>query len=253
MWRIIVEKIKRVIVRIDATRCDGCGICVESCAEGAIRMVDGKAQLVSDHYCDGLGDCLQTCSAGAITLETRLADAFDAKAAEEHVAAMKSQTDEKPLPCGCPGSMSRELQPSQSPCCGGEDEDECGCETASAVSRLKNWPVQLALVPPSAPYLREANLLLVADCVPVAMPDFHDRFLKTGPVIIACPKLDANEPQVDKLATILRTACPTSLTVLRMEVPCCKGLVRVAEEALRKADSHTPLQEHVIKIDGQVE
>ena len=257
-------KIERTIVRIDADKCNGCGVCVDSCAEGAIRLVDGKARLVSDQYCDGLGACLGPCPAGAITLETRLADAFDAQAAEERVAAMKcpenktagddctgsSDGHAKPLACGCPGGLSRELRPSQDSCCGGGESEE---GAAPAVSRLKNWPIQLALIPPSAPYLRGVDLLLAADCVPAAMPDFHARFLKNSPLIIACPKLDDNEAQVDKLAAILRTARPASLTVLRMDVPCCGGLVRVAEEATRRADSHTALQVKTVGIDGRIQ
>ena len=238
-------KIERPVIRIDATKCNGCGVCVDSCAEGAIQLVDGKARLVSEQYCDGLGACLKPCPTGAITLEARLADAFDAEAAEKHAAEMQS-----PLACGCPGSMSRELRPSQDSCrCGDEDEKA----PAPAVSRLRNWPVQLALVPPSAPYLHGADLLLAADCVPAATPDFHTRFLGSDPLIIACPKLDDNEAQVDKLAAILRAARPASLTVLRMEVPCCGGLVRVAEETIREADTHTPLRIRIVKIDGQVD
>jgi len=256
-------KIERTIVRIDANKCNGCGVCVDSCAEGAIQMLDGKARLVSDHYCDGLGACLGPCPTGAITLEKRLADAFDAHAAEEHVAAMKGPENEttsddctgssdrhgEPLACGCPGSMSRELRPSQDSCC---CDDESEGMAAPAVSRLKNWPVQLALIPPSAPYLRGADLLLAADCVPAAMSNFHARFLKNSPLIIACPKLDDNEAQVNKLAAILLAANPASLTVLRMEVPCCGGLVRVAEEVIRRTDSHMPFQVKTIGIDGRI-
>jgi len=242
-------KIERTIVRIDAEKCNGCGVCADACAEGAIRMVEGKARLVSEAYCDGLGACLGPCPVGAITLETRLADPFDAEAAESHAARPETECEE-PLACGCPGSMSRDLRPSQdSCCCSGEDE----AASAPAVSRLTNWPVQLALVPPAAPYLHGADLLLAADCAPVALPDFHERFLKNAPLIIACPKLDDNEPQMEKLAAILRIARPASLTVLRMEVPCCGGLVGVAEEAMRRAGTEVPLRVCVAKIGGGVQ
>lgn len=266
---------ERKIVQIDAEKCNGCGICVNSCAEGAIQMVDGKAKLVSDNYCDGLGACLGPCPTGAISIITRKADAFDAEAAEKHVerlrggmqkepagAALRNALDEEsatPTPptlgCGCPGSMSRSLKqpaPMAEACgcgCGCADEDEGG----PAQSELMNWPVQLKLVPAGAPYLKNADILLAADCAAVAAPDFHRRFLHGRPVIIACPKLEENEPQVRKLAEIIQAAHPASITVLRMEVPCCGGLVRIAEEAIRRAGGNVPLHKVVLGIDGGVQ
>lgn len=265
---------ERQIVHIDEEKCNGCGICISSCAEGAIQMIDGKAKLVSDSYCDGLGACLAPCPTGAISIISRPAEAFDAEAAERHVEKMKAASarpaggcpgsaaktlrpqakptsPEQTLACGCPGGMSRSLKEKH----GGGDACACSGEAASApaaASQLMNWPVQLKLVPPSAPYLKGADLLLAADCTPVAVPDFHSRFLKNRPVVIACPKLEDNEPQAAKLADILRTARPSSLTVLRMEVPCCGGLVRVAEEAIQRSGLDIRLDTVIISVDGTV-
>ncbi len=262
-----MSTIERKIVHIDADKCNGCGVCVNSCAEGAIQMIDGKAKLVSDSYCDGLGACLGPCPTGAITIVTRPADEFDAEAAEKHVERLKHAQKGKPaggcpgtaaktlkpqpepLACGCPGTMSRTLK-AASPCsCCDEEEGT----SAPAASQLMNWPVQLALVPPTAPYLRGADLLLAADCAAVALPDFHARFLRNRPVIIACPKLDANDPQIAKLAAIIQAARPASITVLRMEVPCCGGLVRVAEEAIKRSGIEVALKTVVAGTDGSAE
>ncbi len=250
----------RKIVSIDKEKCNGCGICVSACHEGAIRMVDGKAELVSDSYCDGLGDCLAPCPTGAISIVERAADAYDEEAVRERMAgrhvgggcpgsAVKSlkaagapAQEPEALPCGCPGSLSQTLK---------SESGSCACESgASAASELMNWPVQLRLVPPSAPYLRGADILLAADCAPVAVPDFHRRYMRNRPVIIACPKLEDNGPQIAKLAEILKTAQPASITVVRLEVPCCGGLVRAAEQAVAAAGTGTPVRAVVVGIDG---
>lgn len=241
---------ERKIVQIDPEKCNGCGICVDACHEGAIQMVDGKAKLVSDIYCDGLGDCLGPCPTGAISIITRKAEAFDAEAVEERMQE-KKQAEAAPLPCGCPGSMSRSLKAAAPEVCSCGCDCESGKDAAPAESELMNWPLQLKLVPPAAPYLKGADVLLAADCTAVAVPNFHQRYLKNRPVIIACPKLEENEPQVRKLADILATAKPASLTVLRMEVPCCGGLVRVAEEAVRLAGTGTPVRTVVVGTDGR--
>lgn len=226
----------RKIVSIDRDKCNGCGVCVRACHEGAIRMVDGKAELVSDSYCDGLGDCLGPCPTGAISLVEREAEAYDEAAVAARAGA---------LPCGCPGSMARTLKRASRPA-----PRETGGGAAPTASELMNWPVQLRLVPPSAPYLRGADILFAADCVPAAAPDFHARFLKNRPLVIACPKLEDNEPQIAKLAEILGAARPASLTVARMEVPCCGGLVRIAERAVELAGTGTPIETVIVGIDG---
>ncbi len=241
----------RKIVSIDREKCTGCGVCVDACHEGAIRMADGKAELVSDSYCDGLGDCLAPCPAGAISIVEREAAAYDEAAVAERMRARRSPAGDGAagaLECGCPGTLAKALKAASAPCGG-----DAGASSRSAASELMNWPVQLRLVPPSAPYLRGADLLLAADCVPVAAADFHRRFLKNRPVVIACPKLDDTAPHIEKLAAVLKAARPASLTVARMEVPCCGGLVRVAEQAIAAAGTGTELRTVVVGIDGRGE
>ncbi len=254
----------RKIVKIDEEKCNGCGLCVPSCAEGALRIVNGKARLVSEVYCDGLGACLGRCPQDAITIEERDAAEFDEAQVGAHLAR-ETQAKTAPAACpshvhhrepahaahghhhahagGCPGAMARELKPATSA------HAPAG---AAAPSQLANWPVQLTLVPPSAPYFRNANLLLVADCVPFALADFHTRLLRGNPVAIACPKLDDTGEYVEKLAHIIRGSNLQSLTVVRMEVPCCGGLVRIAEAALEHAGLPVPFKEITIGIGGDV-
>jgi len=231
----------RKIVKIDEEKCTGCGDCATACAEGAIEMVDGKARLVSDTYCDGLGACLGTCPADAITIEEREAKPFDEEATEKRIAAAVS---EKPLPCGCPGSMSYEIKR--------EPASESEASAVAAQSELTHWPVQLALVPPDAPYFREADLLLVADCVPFALAGFHGRFLRGRPVVVGCPKLDDPEAHTRKLAEVLSHSTIQSLTVVYMEVPCCSALTRIAESAIAASGKEIPLREVTVTIDGKV-
>lgn len=261
---------QRKIVQIDADKCNGCGLCVDACHEGAIQMVDGKAKLVSDIYCDGLGDCLGPCPTGAISIITREADAYDQKAVDKHLETLNRKKQmsggcpgsasrslkekpagdaaEAPLPCGCPGSQSRELKSAGKSAC--ECEEKGAASNEAVRSELMNWPVKLDLIPPRAPYLYGAELILAADCVPVATPDFHSKYLRRGPVAIACPKLNENEPQIEKLKSIIQASTPASITVLRMEVPCCGGLVRVAEEAIRRSGVEVPLHVEVVAVDG---
>jgi ferredoxin len=196
---------RREIVQIDEAKCDGCGLCVPSCADGAIQIVDGKARLIADKYCDGLGACLGQCPRGAITIVQREAEAFDEQAAP-----------------------------------------------ADSSAGLANWPVQLHLVPVGAPFLQQADLVLVADCVPLALADFHRRLLRGRPVMMGCPKLDDAGFYTQKLVEICTTANINSLTVVHMEVPCCQGLVRIAEEALRMSGSPVPLEEVTVSIRGKV-
>lgn len=254
---------ERKIIQIDENKCNGCGICVDACHEGAIQMVDGKARLVSDIYCDGLGDCLGPCPTGAISIITRQAEAYDEEAVAQRMASVQNATapsghacpgsaarELKPkspagdLPCGCPGSMSRSLKESAA----------CSCDTehsqSTLESELMNWPVQLKLVPPGAPYLKSANILMAADCTAFAVPDFHSRFLQNKPVIISCPKLEDNAPQIAKMTEIIRTAKPTSITIVRMEVPCCGGLVRNVEEAINRSGIDVPMRTIIVSVDG---
>ncbi|MFI5340033.1 MAG: ATP-binding protein [Candidatus Methylomirabilales bacterium] len=243
----------RKMIQIDEEQCDGCGECVTGCAEGAIAIIDGKARLVSEVYCDGLGACLGHCPQGAITMEEREAEAFDEVKTREHLERLRNRkSGPGPLPLAaaphqCPGSMARSLGTSAGAFKAGES-GPIGPQS----SELTNWPVQLTLVPPNAPYFRGADLLLVADCVPFACADFHRRFLRGKPVVIGCPKLDRAESYVQKLAEIVRTAEPRSLSVVHMEVPCCSGLTRVAQVALGMAESNTPLTDVTVGIGGEV-
>jgi len=241
----------RKIIQIDEAKCDGCGVCVPSCAEGAIRIIDGKAKLVSDVYCDGLGACLGECPQGAITIVERDAEAFDEEAARQHVARQAAGSADQ-AGGGCPGSALRVLQPSLGaaplPPVGGSSEGD----SAAAPSALGNWPVQLRLVPPNAPFLNDADLLVAADCVPFAMADFHRRLLRGRPLVIGCPKLDDGQSYVEKLTAMLRLSSIRSLTVVRMEVPCCAGLVRIAQAAVEASGKQVPVKEVTISLRGEV-
>jgi Pyruvate/2-oxoacid:ferredoxin oxidoreductase delta subunit len=247
----------RKVITIDEEKCDGCGECVTSCAEGAIAVVDGKARLVSETYCDGLGACLGHCPQGAISIEERQAEAFDEVATREHLRRIARPAGTKtaspappPVPHACPSTMLRMLNSLGRGNPAGAAAPAPA--TASAPSELTNWPVQLMLVPPHAPYLRDADILLVADCVPFAYADFHRRFLRGRPVIIGCPKLDSADFYVKKLAQILQTAQPRSISILRMEVPCCSGLTRIAQLAMQAVEAKARLEEVVVSIQGEV-
>jgi Fe-S-cluster-containing hydrogenase component 2 len=244
---------KRKIVEIDEAKCDGCGQCVPACAEGAIQIVGGKARLVSDVYCDGLGACLGECPKDAIRIIEREAEPFDEQAAQEHVGRIQSRaTQTAPLE-GCPGAAMRILKAQAVPrpaAAGSTASADTGHDTPG--SALRNWPVQLQLVPPGAPFLKNADLLLAADCVPFAFADFHRRLLRQHPLLIGCPKLDDAGAYVEKLAAILNVAMPKSLTVVHMEVPCCTGLLRIAQAAMQTSGISIPLGEVTISIQGEI-
>lgn len=251
---------QRVIVEIDEARCDGCGECVPSCAEGAIRIVNGKARLVSDALCDGLGACLGECPQGALRVVEREAVAFDEAAVARHLAgASPAHPMVPPLPAaprrplsivqpageaaggGCPGSRSAERVPARgAPTAAG----------ASAPSQLSHWPVQIALVSPRAPWLAGADVLLAADCVPFAYADFHRDLLAGRRVLVGCPKLDDVQGYVAKLAETFRESRPRSLTVAKMEVPCCGGIAWAAREAVRLSGLPIPVAEVTVGVAG---
>lgn len=257
--------VKRKIIHIDEEKCDGCGLCVDACHEGAIRLVDGKARLVSETYCDGLGDCLGECPQGAITIEEREAAPFDAEAVKQHLAGMKTVEDAPAGPSGgCPGSALRTFAPhAGGPAgggCPGSALRSFGEEPAAPPgategprppSRLGHWPVQLKLVPPAAPFLKEAHLLVCADCVPFTVPDFHDRYLAGRAVVVGCPKLDDLAFYLEKMKALFAEAAPRSITVLKMQVPCCGGLAQAALEAWRVAAPETPLTVITIGLRGE--
>jgi Pyruvate/2-oxoacid:ferredoxin oxidoreductase delta subunit len=246
----------RNIIEIDDAKCDGCGLCVPACEEGAIRIVDGKARVVSETYCDGLGACLGHCPRGAISIVQREAAPFDQAAVAGHLAAHKLESPSQPVRPArqCRGTAAVQLNVLGSLPVAGRPAAASPLDDPSprVNSQLANWPVQLHLMPPTAPYLRGADLLLVADCAPVACADFHARFLDGRPVAIGCPKLDDVEAYVRRLSDIIRIAELRSITVVRMEVPCCMGLVRIAQAAVEQAGAAIPVHETIISIRGQV-
>jgi len=231
----------RNIVKIDEEKCNGCGKCVKACAEGAIQLVNGKAKLISELYCDGLGACIGHCPQDAITVEQREAEEFDKQAVKKHLAGQKQQSAE--LNFVCPGMMARKLR---------DSEQSVPSTSAQIRSQLSHWPVQLKLVPATAPYWAGADLLLVADCVPFAMGDFHNRFLTGRSIVVGCPKLDDTDFYVDKLAAIHRQNRLNSLTVIHMEVPCCSGLTRIAREAIAASGLQLSFDDVTIALQGNV-
>jgi NAD-dependent dihydropyrimidine dehydrogenase PreA subunit len=231
----------RNIVRIDEDKCNGCGDCVNACAEGAIELIDGKARLVSEIYCDGLGACLGTCPEDAITIEKRQADDFDEEATEAHLAKAGNSAGKKDG-FVCPGTRAMNLAPS------GEGE----AAPTGGASQLGQWPVQLKLVSPNAPYFANSDLLLVADCVPFAMGDFHSRFLGGHSIAIGCPKLDDSDFYIDKLTQILKANKLNSFKVIHMEVPCCSGLTFIARQALTDSGANISFEDITIDLRGNV-
>ena len=227
----------RKIIKIDEEKCNGCGACAAACHEGAIEMVNGKARLTREDYCDGLGDCLPACPTGAITFEEREAPAYD----EGAVLASKAK-NHGTLPCGCPGTQSKEIK-----------RDECACNTTStpAVSQLSQWPVQIKLVPVNAPYFDRANLLVAADCTAYAYGNFHNEFIRNRITLIGCPKLD-NVDYTEKLTAILANNDIKSVTVVRMEVPCCGGIEYAVKNALQASGKFIPWSIVTISTDGRI-
>jgi Pyruvate/2-oxoacid:ferredoxin oxidoreductase delta subunit len=246
----------RKIIRIDEDKCDGCGLCVPACPEGALRIVAGKAKLVSEIYCDGLGACLGECPQDAITIEEREAVPFDQEAVKKHLAGIQTverkRTEHHSQPdvrsqAGCPGTMFRTFGENKVHTKGSVVEKSGGSS-----SRLTNWPIQLHLVPINAPYFNEADLLIAADCVPFSYPGFHENFLAGRTLLIGCPKLDDVNAYFEKLVEIFRQNDIRSVAVAYMEVPCCFGLLRMVEIALQKAGKNVPLSTVKIGLRGDI-
>lgn len=226
----------RKIIKIDENKCNGCGACASACHEGAIGMVNGIAKLLREDYCDGLGDCLPACPTGAITFEEREAPAYN----EMAVQAAKNQKTAEKLPCGCTGSMAKAI-------C----HDDTTTDNVTVHSRLSQWPVQIKLVSVNAPYFNNADLLVAADCTAYAYGNFHNDFIKNKIAIIGCPKLDM-EDYTDKLTQIIAVNDIKSVTVVRMEVPCCGGIENAVKQALNNSRKSIPCKVTTISTDGRI-
>lgn len=231
----------RQIIQIDEAKCNGCGACASACHEGAIGMVAGKARLLRDDYCDGLGNCLPACPTGAITFVEREAAAYDEAAVQAHQARVRA---EEPQGCACPGSQARVFQRSAEPAA-------AAARPQQAASRLRQWPVQIKLVPVNAPYFDQARLLVAADCTAFAYADFHERFIQNHVTLVGCPKLDMVD-YAEKLTEILRRNDIRSITVVRMEVPCCGGIEYAVKTALQQSGKMIPWQVVTISTDGRI-
>jgi ferredoxin len=244
-------KVVRKIIEIDEELCDGCGNCVPSCAEGALEIIDGKARVIADIYCDGLGACLGECPQDALKIVERQADEFDEEAVEEFLAKKKAEdtTEPKIMPMvtgGCPSARMQTFKTAAAPQPGAASAAQ---ETESALS---HWPVQIMLVPPTAPFLKGADLLVLADCVPVAFPTLHQDFLQGKVVMMGCPKFDDAQHYIEKFAQICKVSGIKSITSVVMEVPCCSALPMIVKKGMELSASPIPMEEVVISTRGKV-
>lgn len=227
----------RKIIKIDKEKCNGCGACVTACHEGAIDLIDGKATLVREHYCDGLGDCLPACPTNAISFEEREAPAYD----EQAVLQSKKHPAHGKLPCGCPGTNVKNIT----------RKEVCDLPQTQQASQLTQWPVQIKLVPTNAPFFANANLLVAADCTAFAYGNFHNEFIRKHVTLIGCPKLDQVD-YAEKLTAIIKNNEIKSVTVVRMEVPCCSGIENAVKRALMDSGKFIPWRVVVISTDGRI-
>jgi Fe-S-cluster-containing hydrogenase component 2 len=238
----------RDIVEIDEEKCDGCGDCVIACAEGALEIRDGKAKIIKEIYCDGLGACIGECPQGALTITKREADPFNEQAMEKHLKTLRQREEDRPrleLESGCPGAKLVHLQ-----------QQSTGVATREAdapASDLRNWPVQLHLLPPTAPFFKEADLLIAADCVPFAMAGFHQQMLQGKILAVGCPKLDDTGAYIDKLTQIFAGNEIRSITIGYMEVPCCAGLIHVVQKAIRASGKEIPVKVVRVRTQGEID
>ena len=238
-------KVIRKVIEINEELCDGCGQCVPDCAEGALQVIDGKVKMLADKYGDGLGACLGACPTGALRIIERQADEFDEDAVEELLKSRAAQgqiTEPKPAPSG--------LQP-QTPC-QSANQPRSGLALAGSESSLSHWPVQIRLVPPSAPFLKNADLLVAADCVPVAYPHFHRDLLANRAIMMGCPKFDDVNGYVQKFVEVFQDAKPRSIKLAIMEVPCCSGMRMIVKEALKQAGQDIPIDEVIVTAKGEI-
>jgi len=253
---------KRKIIQIDEEKCNGCGACTHVCAEAALEIVDGKAKLIKDFYCDGMGACLDVCPVDALKVVEKESEAYDVEKTTEHVRnargdeAVKevhgyNDKNEKeiagaPMACGCPGTMMRDFSDPNT----AKDTDPTHVNTSS---QLQQWPVQLHLISPQAPYFKNADLLVAADCTPFAYANFHEKFLKNKKIVMFCPKLDdGQEEYIEKLAELFKTQDIKSVTLVKMEVPCCGGVEHIVTEALNRASVNVIIKEYTISLRGEI-
>ncbi len=244
-------KVKRKIIEIDEELCNGCGNCVPACAEGAIQIINGKAKVIKDQFCDGLGACIGECPQGALKIVERVTDEFDEEAVEEYLKELekkKTTGTAETLACGCPSTELKTFA-----------MDGHTCESANTPSRINDaksalghWPVQIRLIPPNAPFLKNADLLITADCVPVAYPSFHSDFLKGKTIMLGCPKFDDVDDYIERFTQIFKTAGIKSITALIMEVPCCSGLQGMLKKAMVQAGVNIPMKQIVISSRGKI-
>ncbi len=237
----------RKIVEIDEEKCNGCGACVNACVEGAIGLVNGKAKLLSETYCDGLGACLPECPTGAISIVERESQSFDEAAAKEHVRSKPAASQFQPVHHGCPGSAMRSMKPQRTAAIPAATPADSGSS-----SELQQWPVQIRLVNVHAPYFQNCDLLIAADCTAFAYARFHQDFIRGRVTLIGCPKLDDNAYYTQKLTEILAANKIRSITVVRMEVPCCGGIVKAVKQAMLNNELILPYNEIVISVEGQI-
>lgn len=243
-----MAKRTRQIIKIDEDKCNGCGLCVSACHEGALQVIDGKAKLVSETYCDGLGACLGDCPMGAITIETREAEDFNEAAAMAHVAAAESHPHahahhgHEGFTCPSAKTIDRTHEAPKS-CCG---------PTGSTASELRQWPIKLYLVNPQAPYFQNADLLVAADCVPFAYGGTHANFMRGKTLVTGCPKFDDTELYLDKLTQIVSQNNIKSITVLKMQVPCCSGIQKISEMAVAASGKSIPVNTITVSLEGEI-
>jgi len=241
-------KVNRKIIQIDDDLCDGCGQCVIACAEGAIAIIDGKAKVISDNLCDGLGACIGDCPQDALKIIEREAEEFDEEAVEQHLNQLeKNKPEKETMACGCPSTQIQSF--SQAASCESANKPTA-LETQT--SALSHWPVQIRLVPPTAPFLKGADLLVPADCVPVAFPTLHRDFLKGKAVMMGCPKFDDVQAYIDKFAEIFKVADIKTVTCVIMEVPCCSGLPAIIQKGMDAAGKKVPMEVVVVSARGEI-
>jgi NAD-dependent dihydropyrimidine dehydrogenase PreA subunit len=241
-------KTLRKIIEIDEELCDGCGQCVPSCAEGALEIIDGKARIIADKLCDGLGACLGECPTGALRVIEREADEFDEEAVEEHLSEKESAQEKQHIACGCPSAQIQTFVPIESH----PEAQIPSPKGTGGESALSHWPVQIRLIPPKAPFLKGADLLVLADCVAVAYANLHSDLINGKVVMMGCPKFDGAQEYIDKFAEIFKIAGIKSITTVYMEVPCCSGLPMIVKKGLEASGQTIPMADVVISTRGKV-